>query len=68
MKSLKYEIEFLNRCLFIVERLDCMTITFKRLEERRLYFWLIFIHTPRQKSIRSLEIFRVQKLILNATS
>ena len=27
-----------------------------------------FIHTPRQKSIRALEIFRVQKLILNATS
>ena len=26
------------------------------------------IHTPRQKSIRALEIFRVQKLILNATS
>ena len=25
-------------------------------------------HTPRQKSIRALEIFRVQKLILNATS
>ena len=24
--------------------------------------------TPRQKSIRALEIFRVQKLILNATS
>ena len=31
----------------------------------------IFIYacnTPRQKSIRALEIFRVQKLILNATS
>ena len=26
------------------------------------------IFTPRQKSIRALEIFRVQKLILNATS
>ena len=26
------------------------------------------VHTPRQKSIRALEIFRVQKLILNATS
>ena len=26
------------------------------------------IDTPRQKSIRALEIFRVQKLILNATS
>ena len=25
-------------------------------------------HTPRQKSIRAVEIFRVQKLILNATS
>ena len=25
-------------------------------------------YTPRQKSIRALEIFRVQKLILNATS
>ena len=25
-------------------------------------------NTPRQKSIRALEIFRVQKLILNATS
>ena len=25
-------------------------------------------HTPRQKSTRALEIFRVQKLILNATS
>ena len=28
----------------------------------------IQFHTPRQKSIRALEIFRVQKLILNATS
>ena len=26
------------------------------------------LNTPRQKSIRALEIFRVQKLILNATS
>ena len=26
------------------------------------------VNTPRQKSIRALEIFRVQKLILNATS
>ena len=28
----------------------------------------LIIDTPRQKSIRALEIFRVQKLILNATS
>ena len=26
------------------------------------------LNTPRQKSIRALEIFRVQKLLLNATS
>ena len=30
--------------------------------------YLILVNTPRQKSIRALEIFRVQKLILNATS
>ena len=29
---------------------------------------LMDLHTPRQKSIRALEIFPVQKLILNATS
>ena len=32
------------------------------------HFKYQIIYTPRQKSIRALEIFRVQKLILNATS
>ena len=31
-------------------------------------FLEIYADTPHQKSIRALEIFRVQKLILNATS
>ena len=40
---------------------------------QKLKSWNRFIissteYTPRQKSIRALEIFRVQKLILNATS
>ena len=30
--------------------------------------YILNVYTPRQKSIRALEIFRVQKLILNATS
>ena len=32
------------------------------------FFSISLQNTPRQKSIRALEIFRVQKLILNATS
>ena len=42
------------------------------LKRNRLHFIRKFFKTntstPRQKSIRALEIFRVQKLILNATS
>ena len=34
---------------------------------QQMPMWVL-LDTPRQKSIRALEIFRVQKLILNATS
>ena len=57
----KYFLKILNFLLMLVKRLAVIKLDIIKAVN-------INKTTPRQKSIRALEIFRVQKLILNATS
>ena len=54
-----YNFEYLKYMLNALNAVNVIIIQYRAMQNK---------NTPRQKSIRALEIFRVQKLILNATS